>query len=150
VFVYNFFNTRGCATARAGPQTYTRLCSACHTAQSKGGTVGPDLTEASSRLSLSEMIRHTIAPALAIDPQFQIHVVDLVAGGSLFGRIAKEDPQAIYLIENPLALEPPRKIWRKDITRTTKAQLSTMPRGLLNTLKRRQILDLMAYIRADK
>jgi putative heme-binding domain-containing protein len=141
---------RGIGKAKAGAGTFTQLCSACHTVRGNGGLIGPDLTEATSRLSLSEMLGHTIAPAKSIDPEFQIHAIDLVAGGTVFGRIASEDGQAVYLIENPLALVPPRKIWRKDITRTTPSQLSTMPKGLLNTLERRQILDLMAYIRADR
>jgi putative membrane-bound dehydrogenase-like protein len=146
----HILKTRGTGTAKAGASIFTQLCSACHSVRGNGGSIGPSLTEATTRLSIRDMLLHTIAPSQRIDPEYQNYAIELAVGEPLFGRIVKQTPDTIVVVENPLDPAKPREIWRKNISSTTPSQLSTMPMGLLNTLKRRHIHDLMAYIRADK
>ena len=56
-----------------------------------------------------------------------------------------EDATKVALVINPLA--PQRvEILKADITRREASKLSPMPEGLINTLTKEEILDLLAYI----
>ena len=135
------------AGAAPGESEYV-VCVACHAVHGTGGTVGPDLAEATSRLNEAEMLEHIIVPSKHIDPKFQIHTIRLETGEAVYGRIVKRNAAAVDVVENPLSEDPPRVIPTSRVADITAAKISTMPAGLLDTLERRQILDLLAYIRA--
>jgi hypothetical protein len=62
--------------------------------------------------------------------------------------IVADSPQAITIIENPLAKTPPKEIKKADIESKTKSPVSLMPKGMLDKMTRDEIVDLLAYILA--
>ena len=62
--------------------------------------------------------------------------------------ILEETPDAVKLIENPLAKAEARTIKKSEIASRQKSPVSMMPKGLLDKLSREEVLDLIAYIAA--
>jgi len=60
--------------------------------------------------------------------------------------LVADNPQAVTIIENPLAKTPPREIKKSDIDTKTKSPVSLMPKGMLDKMTRDEIIDLLAYI----
>jgi hypothetical protein len=60
--------------------------------------------------------------------------------------IVEDTPQAVKIIENPLAKAAPVELKKSDIDSKNKSPVSLMPKGLLDKLTRDEILDLMAYV----
>ena len=60
--------------------------------------------------------------------------------------ILEETPEAVKVIENPLAKAEPLVIAKKSIESRKASPKSIMPEGLLSKLTREEILDLVAYI----
>jgi hypothetical protein len=70
------------------------------------------------------------------------------AGKSFEGRIAQEDDEKIVL-HTADALAAPLTVLKAEIDERRPSTKSTMPEGLLDTLQRPEILDLLAYLVAD-
>jgi hypothetical protein len=60
----------------------------------------------------------------------------------------EETPEAVRVIENPLAKAEPIVIKKSEILQRAKSPISIMPKGLLDKLNREEILDLIAYVSA--
>ena len=125
-------------------------CDACHQVHHVGGTIGPKLGEVNTRLKPAEMLEAILMPSKTIHEDFKTWVLQLDDGRVPSGIITKQDEETVYLVENPLANLPPLKIDRELILAMKASIVSTMPMGLLNTLTKEEILDLLAYIRSDK
>ncbi len=137
-------------TLGRGKELFTATaCIACHQVKTVGGVVGPNLTEVSKRLGPAEMLAEIIEPSKTINENYRTWVIALSDGSIASGIITKQDSKAIHLVENPLASTQPIEIPRDRIIATESSNVSTMPMGLLNTLSREEILDLLAYIRSD-
>ena len=64
------------------------------------------------------------------------------------GLLTNETKDEITLVENPLAKTPPKTIKLSAIEEKKKSPVSLMPKGLLDQLRREEILDLLAYVLA--
>ena len=62
------------------------------------------------------------------------------------GMIVKRDGETIQLAENLAEPDKTVTIKKSDISRVTPSDVSPMPTGLLVTLSKDEILDLLAYI----
>ena len=62
--------------------------------------------------------------------------------------LAKEDDVSLHLLPNPLQPEQITTIPKDDIEEANVSTQSTMPTGLLMTLTREEILDLLAFLEA--
>ncbi len=133
-----------------GEQLFTVFCAACHQARATGGAIGPDLSESSARLGPTEMLAQVIEPATSIEAQYVIWTIELTDGRTVYGRVEDPDAGTIRIVENPQSSSAAIEIPRDRIESMKPSNLSTMPTGLLNTLSREQILDLLAYIRSDR
>ena len=133
-----------------GKELFTAAsCTACHRVRKVGGVIGPDLTEASKRLAPAEMLAEIIEPSKTINEQFQTSVLILNDGRIVSGIIKKQDAKTIHLLTNLRAKGQQIEIHRERVVAIRGSNTSTMPAGLLNTLTREEILDLLAYIRSD-
>lgn len=120
-------------------------CLACHKFASEGGAVGPELTAISSRFSRRDILAKILEPSKAISEQYQNTAIKLSTGESVVGRVMEETDDKLVLRPNPLA--PERiEIKKSDITYRGPSKTSPMPEGLLNSLKKDEILDLLAYL----
>ena len=121
-------------------------CIQCHNIQGTGGHVGADLSKAGEEYPGAELLRQVIDPSARIKDEFRVVAVFLKNDDRYKGMIVKRDGDTILLAEN---LQEPDKtvaIKKSDISRVMPSDVSPMPTGLLVTLSRDEILDLMAYI----
>jgi putative heme-binding domain-containing protein len=121
-------------------------CVGCHNIQGAGGHVGADLTKAAEEHPGAELLRQIIDPSAKIKDDFRVMAVFLKNDERYKGMIVKRDGDTIHLAEN---LQEPGKtvaIKKGDIARVTPSDVSPMPTGLLVTLTREEILDLLAYL----
>jgi len=127
-------------------------CTACHRLGEYGGVIGPDLTGAGGRFSAKDLLEAIIEPSKQISDQYSSLNFYLKNGTTLNGRIAnlKDDHYRIITdLNNPGQMT---HIKLKDIKKMEPAKISMMPPGLINMMKKEEVLDLLAYIlsRGDK
>jgi putative heme-binding domain-containing protein len=124
-------------------------CVACHKMNGVGTEIGPDLTKLDPKQQKPIEILHDILePSLRINEKYQTYVFALKSGQTITGLILEETPEAVKVIENPLAKAQPVVLQKADIDERVKSPTSVMPKGLLDKLSREEILDLVAYIAA--
>jgi putative heme-binding domain-containing protein len=130
-----------------GKETFQAAgCIQCHNIQGTGGNVGADLSKAGEEYPGIELLRQIIDPSARIKDDYRVFAVFLKNEDRYKGMIVKRDGDTIQLAEN---LQEPGKtvsIKKADISRVVPSDVSPMPTGLLVTLTRDEILDLLAYI----
>jgi mono/diheme cytochrome c family protein len=60
--------------------------------------------------------------------------------------VVLEDDESVKVVENPLIKSDAKTIYKESIDDRTHSNVSAMPKGLLDTLTRNEILDLIAYV----
>jgi putative heme-binding domain-containing protein len=124
-------------------------CIACHKMNGAGQEIGPDLTKLDPKLQKPvEILRDILEPSFRINEKYYTYIFETQAGQAITGLILEETPEAIKVIENPLAKAQPVVLKPSDILSREKSPNSIMPKGLLDKLTHEEILDLVAYIAA--
>jgi len=123
-------------------------CSLCHRFNGEGGGVGPDLTAAAGRFSLRDLLENIIEPSKVISDQYESTVVEKKDGSTVVGVVLGEEAGNLRLATNPLARDEIASIPVAQIKRRMPNAVSSMPPGLINTLNRDELLDLLAYIQS--
>ncbi len=121
-------------------------CVACHKLNDAGNAIGPDLSKLDPKLTPADILKEILQPSAKINEKFQTVTLTLDSGKIISGLIVNETPQAIRVIENPLAKAEPIEIPVSEIETRQKSAVSLMPNGLLDKLTREEVLDLLAYI----
>jgi len=124
-------------------------CVQCHTVGKEGAKIGPDLNElpkklAEKKFSPHDILREIIRPSEVINENFKTYQIETIKGELITGVIVSQDDKIIRIVTNPL--EKPKEIAIKDIDEKRESKVSLMPEGLLTTLSKEEILDLLAYI----
>lgn len=122
------------------------LCLSCHTMQSEGGIVGPDLTQLGTRFSPKDILESTINPNAVISDQYAATIFYLQDGSSVLGKLTNEDEEKYYVSQNPFAPNVLREIPKKEVTNKKLSDISVMMPGLINRLNEEELKDLMAYL----
>jgi putative heme-binding domain-containing protein len=127
-------------------------CVACHKLNGVGNEVGPDLAKLDPKMTTAEILKNLLEPSAKIDDKYATYAFDTSSGKIVTGMILEETPQAVKVIENPLAKTQAVVLKPSEIVERKKLTSSIMPKGLLDKLTREEILDLVAYIaaRGDK
>ena len=129
-----------------GKEAYVAAqCAACHRFGHEGGDVGPDLTAISSRFARRDLLESIIEPSKVISEQYHNLRIFLKDGEELTGRIVEENDQRIVVLTNPLTQEK-AEASISAIQKREPSKLSPMPEGLVNSLSKEEILDLLAYL----
>ncbi len=126
-------------------------CVKCHKMAGQGGAVGPDLAEVKKKLGEKKhtpetVLREMIEPSKVIDQKFKTYVIETKQGEVVAGIIVSQTDKSLKIQANPET--PPREIALADIEEKIESKISLMPEGLLVTLSKEEILDLLAYILA--
>jgi putative heme-binding domain-containing protein len=124
-------------------------CIQCHNVQGQGGHVGADLSKVAQEYPGAELLRQIIDPSLKIKDEYRVYAVFLKNEERYKGMIVKRDGDTIQLAENLQEPDKTVSIKKADISRVMPSDVSPMPTGLLVTLSRDEILDLLAYIIAQ-
>lgn len=138
---------RGTRDLARGKRLFSEAsCAQCHRIGSAGGFVGPDLTAVSSRFDRRTLLESIVEPSRVIAESYRSVTVALKSGAIHDGRIVGEDAQSISLAINPVDPDQRRRLAKADIATQHVSEVSPMPGGLLDTLTREEILDLLAWI----
>lgn len=121
-------------------------CVACHKFDGQGNNFAPDLTQLDPKWSTADVLKNIVEPSHLINEKYQTWVFATVEGKTFTGIVLEETNEAYKVIENPLTKAEPIILKKADIEQKQKSNVSTMPKGLLDTLSRDEILDLLAYI----
>ena len=121
-------------------------CFACHRFDNQGGSVGPDLTSLSGRFSSRDILESVMEPSKQISDQYGSVQIITVDGKVVNGRIVNLAGDAFRVQTDMLRPGQLTSVDRKQIEEIVESKVSMMPAGLLNTLEKDEILDLMAYL----
>lgn len=121
-------------------------CYACHRFNNEGGAVGPDLSGLGGRFSPRDMLESILDPNKEISDQYAATQFIMTDGKVIVGRIANLAGDNFRVITNMLDPGSMVNVDRKKIEEMIPSKSSMMPAGLLNTLNKEEILDLLAYL----
>lgn len=123
-------------------------CYKCHRMEGQGGIVGPDLTPAGHRFSTRDLIETIVNPSKEISDQYEATIFQLDDGTMVTGRVANLNGNRYMVQEN--MIDPGRftNVQVEQIEVMKPSKVSMMPTGLLDTLTRDEILDLLAYMKS--
>jgi len=123
-------------------------CGQCHKIAGEGGSVGPDLTKVSSRLSPHDLLESIVLPSKVIAEGYAATELEMKSGEIVSGRIVREDDQTVLVLPQT-AISEAATLRKSEIRRRQLSKVSNMPAGVLNTLQTNQVLDLLAYLISD-
>ena len=121
-------------------------CIKCHTFAGEGSKLGPDLTKVSEKYKGDKLLRQILEPSTEINEQFRAQVFQTGDGDVVTGVVVKEDAQSVHVVTNLLLPNEVKVLAKDKIAARKPSELSPMPTGMLVTLQRDEILDLVAYL----
>jgi len=131
-----------------GRENFLKLaCVQCHKLGTEGYAYGPDLTDVLKRYKddRAEVLLQILEPSKVIADRYRNYQFELKNGDDLLGMIVKEDADTVTVHTGPAdALIQTLK--KADVKKREPQASSLMPLGLLNSLSKEQILDLLAYL----
>ena len=102
---------------------------------------------ADQKTDVAKIVDALVAPSKEIEAKYRVQIVVMVDGKLHSGVVVFEDEQILRLSANPLDKNVKVvEIDKQDIDEREESKVSIMPEGLLNTMTRNEILDLLAYI----
>jgi putative heme-binding domain-containing protein len=121
-------------------------CFVCHRFNNEGGGMGPDLTAISGRFGTRDLLEKVITPSKNISDQYAAIVVTTTNGNQVVGRVVNLFGDNIVVNTDMLDSNKLTTIDRKLIDTIEPSKVSMMPEGLLDTMSRDEILDLVGYL----
>jgi putative heme-binding domain-containing protein len=122
-------------------------CSKCHRIGGEGGAIGPDLSTAAKKFSISDMLDAIIEPSKAISDQYGSHQVLTEDGTVLVGRTVEIGDE--YYVYTADANAKPTILKKTEIEQINPSKVSQMPVGLIDTLNADELKALIAYLMAS-
>jgi putative heme-binding domain-containing protein len=121
-------------------------CFACHRFDNEGGAQGPDLTGISGRFNVRDLLESILDPSKEISDQYAAVTFTLTDGKTVTGRIVNHHDNNIMVMTDMLDPNGLVNVNAKKVESTQLSKVSMMPKGLLDTFKEDEILDLVAYL----
>lgn len=140
---------RGRSFERGRAMFTIAACVQCHAVKGEGGGFGPALEavaakSAAGTLSRAEVLRAVLEPSASIDPNYRPVLIETRDGGLVTGIVTAREPGRLLVRAGPR--EPARGVSLSAIAAQAESKVSLMPEGLLVTLSKEEILDLIAYV----
>lgn len=123
-------------------------CFKCHRFAGDGGIVGPELTAVARRYNARTMLESIIEPGKVISDQYEANIFVLHSGKQIVGRVVNLSNDKLLVCENMLEPGKLTDVAQGDIEETLVSKTSMMPSGLINTLNKDEVLDLIAYLQS--
>ncbi len=126
-----------------GRALFKRTCAACHTLFGEGGTLAPELT-GSQRTSLDYLLENVVDPNAVVWSQYRATYFETADDQLISGVVLRENESTVTIQTQTGTITLPVK----DITSRRQSNLSMMPEGLLESLSKTEVLDLVAYLQS--
>ncbi len=133
---------------QSGKELFTKLaCIQCHKLGHDGYLYGPDLTDVFARYKndRTNVLQQILEPSKVIADRYRNFSFELKNSEPVTGMVLKEDAETITIQSGP-ADSLIQTLKKSEIQQRRPQISSPMPLGLLNSLSKEQILDLLAYI----
>ena len=124
------------------------LCVNCHKMNGDGGNIGPDLTGAGKRYTLADLMDNIIEPSKVISDQYGTEQIEMKDGSMVVGRVTVVENGKAFVMTSALAPDALTTIDEAQIKRRQPFNVSMMPAGLINSLSKDELLDLVAYLQS--
>jgi putative heme-binding domain-containing protein len=123
-------------------------CRVCHTAQERGGRVGPDLTAMASKTP-REILRAIVAPHAAIDEKYATITITTRGGEKFTGVKRDENEKTIRLYDTSTLPPVSRAFLKSEVAKTEKLNTSAMPADYASKYSLKQLLDLVSFLKSS-
>ena len=120
-------------------------CYVCHRFNGEGGAVGPDLTSAGGKFSAYDLLEAIIHPNKEISDQYGATNFKLKDGSVVSGRIMNLGQDHYQVNTNMMDTSSNTLVDVATLDSIEPSPISMMPQGLVNTMSKDDILDLLAY-----
>ena len=124
-------------------------CNTCHNLEGRGGNVGADLSQAGKDYPGAQLLNQILDPSATIRDTHRLWFVELRDESVYNGLIVDETEATLTLAESLQEPELTVTVAKADIAERRPLDVSPMPTGLLVTLTRDEVLDLLAYVAAN-
>ena len=122
-------------------------CIVCHNFQGEGGLGGPDLTSAGGRYSAVDLLDNILNPEKVINEQYGLLIYSMKNGKTITGRTVNMAGDTMMVATNPNDPGGSEvRFLKSELESIAPAKSSHMPAGLLDTLTRDEVFDLLVYI----
>jgi putative heme-binding domain-containing protein len=121
-------------------------CYACHRIAGEGGAVGPDLSSVGGKFGAYDLLESIVDPGKEISDQYGSSVFTLTDGTQLNGRIMNMRNNEYWVNTDMMKPSTVTTVKAENLTSIEPSSISMMPPGLINTMDKEDILDLMAYL----
>jgi putative heme-binding domain-containing protein len=121
-------------------------CAQCHRFGPEGGVIGPDLTAVASRFDRRALLESILEPSKVVAETYRTVSITLKSGAIFDGHIVAEDAGTLSLAVNPTDPDQRRRVNKGNIQTKHVSDISPMPAGLVNTLTKQEVLDLVAFL----
>lgn len=140
----------GDRSPQAGRELYGELgCAQCHKFHGQGGAVGPELTGTGKRLGARGLLEAILTPSKTIPPEYALTIVETADGRAILGRVDREDEHTLVLRSGANQTEMV-SLAKAEIAERRLSDVSNMPSGIVDVLHEAEVLDLIAYLLADR
>ena len=109
---------------------------------------GPDLSQLGTRFSNKDILEAIIEPGKTISDQYGATVFYLKEGGSVLGRIIRQDDDKYYISQNPFAPQSVKEVLKNNVTHSRISEISPMLPGMINNLNSEELKDLIAFLKS--
>jgi putative heme-binding domain-containing protein len=121
-------------------------CFGCHRFNNEGGSLGPDLTLASGRFNVRDLLDKVLNPSKAVSDQYASTVFTLKDGKVIVGRVVNLHGDNMDVQTDMLSPAKLTKVNLSNVESSELSKVSPMPTGLLDTFRDEEIFDLVAYV----
>lgn len=121
-------------------------CYACHRFNNEGGAVGPDLTSARGKFGAYDLLEAIVDPGKDISDQYGASIFKLKDGKVITGRIMNMRHPEYWVNTDMMNPSENTKVKTDNVISIEDSPISMMPPGLLNTMTKDDIQDLLAYL----
>ncbi len=122
-------------------------CSSCHTIGSEGANVGPDLTAVGAVRTGLDILEAILFPSASFVPGHEVYRVttarDVYTGVSR----SSSGEGVVTLVSGPKEV---LRIPRKEVVKMELSPVSLMPDGFDKSLERQELVDLLAFLQAQR
>ncbi len=135
------------STAEDGKKIFMTFCSTCHQVGNEGYNFGPKLTEIGAKLPKEALLEAIVYPSKGIAFGYEGWQLKMKDGSNMAGIIASKTETDIDL---KLPGGTTRPVKTADVLAMTEMKESMMPEGLYQNLSNQDMVNLLAYLEAQK